>query len=340
MIFIKRGIVFMICFGLAFIVYNQLDSAKSLNRLTSRLMFIVSQSEPKTGLELQQYKLNLRKLFNEHFDMQRDFYRYKCNNRVRIGHNERARVHNLDDLYRIDGAWFVCMDDGFRLELNSCNILSFGINTDYQFDQEANQKYGCTVHSFDPFVEDRMFARKRIEQFGSQAQPRTVQVNEKWKFHRMGITAKANEKNSSFPAMLSLPSILEYVGLKDQIIDVFKMDIEGGEEKVFKDWDAEYMCKYVKQFVIETHPGSQLIPELMRKKMDTCFSLFHRDHRFFDLSMKSNPLGFMTEWQYPKSAPYKLDIGKFKSELDLAEHLYTMGELYFVNENFLEIRIK
>ena len=300
-------------------------------------MFKVSQSEPKTGPELQAYKLNLRKLFNEHFDIQRDFFRYKCNNRVRVGHNERARVHNQDDLYRIDGAWFVCMDDGFRLALNSCNILSFGINTDYQFDLEANQKYGCTVHSFDPFVEDRMFARKRIEQFGSQAQPRTIQVDEKWKFHRIGITDKANEKNSSFPAMLSLPSILEYVGLKDQIIDVFKMDIEGGEEKVLKDWDAEYMCKYVKQLAIETHPRSQVACALLRKTIGTCFSLFHRDHRFFSYPEIYGPLGILSEWHYPKSAPYKLDIGKYKSELDLAEHLFTMGELYFVNENFLKL---
>jgi hypothetical protein len=45
------------------------------------------------------------------------------------------------------------------------------------------------------------------------------------------------------------------------------------------------------------------------------------------------PTGWLTEWQKPGG--YLLNLSYFKNEMDLAAALFTRGEIYFVNWNFL-----
>ena len=45
------------------------------------------------------------------------------------------------------------------------------------------------------------------------------------------------------------------------------------------------------------------------------------------------PTGFMTEFQSPRT--FKIELKPFINELDLANFLFTTGELYFINKNFV-----
>ena len=58
----------------------------------------------------------------------KDYSRYKCINRLRVG-DYMDHVKNAPDLlFRIDGCWFICLDNNL-IKKNSCKVLSFGVAT-------------------------------------------------------------------------------------------------------------------------------------------------------------------------------------------------------------------
>jgi hypothetical protein len=63
-------------------------------------------------------------------DIIRDFGRYQCKDRKRIGGLANLVSKTNDPLWRIDGAWFICFDEKLAPKKDSCNILSFGIDKD------------------------------------------------------------------------------------------------------------------------------------------------------------------------------------------------------------------
>ena len=113
------------------------------------------------------------------------------------------------------------------------------------------------------------------------------------------------------------------------------MDIEGPEWIIFETMDINYACKYFKQFLFETHPRN--VPAFnfknyeLIKKLEKCFLLFHRDTRFFNpISTREN--GALNEFQ----RSFSFDLKKFgSSELEVIWYMLSVGELYFVNKNFL-----
>ena len=231
------------------------------------------------------------------------------------------------------GAWYVCQDKGVELIQDKCIVLSFGINTDPSFDQHVDKEFKCQVESFDPFVEAGMFKSLRDQNPNAV----TLQINQKWRFHRIGLVGdvKSVKNENQIGWMARLSDILEYTKLNNRVIDVFKMDIESGEWMFLLNIDMDYICKYVKQFLIESHSsisvaqaGHSLNDEEALKamrKLEQCFLLFHRDMRFFEEGK--------SEFQEPIT--YKVDLKRFKSETKLIDHLVTFGELYFVNKEFL-----
>lgn len=96
-----------------------------------------------------------------------------------------------DPLYRIDGSWYVCFDRLLAPTTSECNVLSFGVNLDYTFDKAMNENFGCNVHSFDPVVEDKLFADIRKSN-PSLAQSAVIEVNKKWTFYKFEIFYMGN----------------------------------------------------------------------------------------------------------------------------------------------------
>lgn len=124
--------------------------------------------------------------------------------------------------------------------------------------------------------------------------------------------------------------IIQLTGLENRVIDVLKMDIEGSEKSVLAQLDMTYACKYIKQLMFESH-GNMRFGELV--KLETCFSLFRRDTRFFQHNRPSPELGLLTEFQLEQG--FDLNLKYFDNETSLAEYMFANGELYFLNRNFL-----
>jgi hypothetical protein len=168
----------------------------------------------------------------------------------------------------------------------------------------------------------------------------SLKVNENWTFHRIGITgSQLNQDINKIGSLATFDEILDYTKLRDQLVDIIKMDIEYAEWNVLKTIDIDYLCTFVKQFLIETHPsGWKSVPGTntnylkLLQNLEKCFLLFHRDTRFF--FEKTGRYGFpKTEFQEPRT--YKIDLNDFKDEKDMIDYLVTFGELYYVNEKFL-----
>jgi hypothetical protein len=112
------------------------------------------------------------------------------------------------------------------------------------------------------------------------------------------------------------------------------MDIEGSEWNVFIQMDMDYACKYFKQILFETHwrniPDSNFENLALLKKLEKCFWLFHRDTRFYaELESEQK---WLTEFQ----RDIALNIRSYgRNDLEVIAYMLAVGELYFVNQNFL-----
>jgi hypothetical protein len=203
---------------------------------------------------------------------------------------------------------------------------------DESFDAEMRFKFGCVIHSFDPLIEAERF--KKIRQLSSALSKNSIKlkVDEKWTFYKLGLTGEVKKEKTGnefkFGDLLYFEQILDLTATRGKVVDVVKIDIEEAEVAFLQTMDMDYFCKYVKQFVIETHLA---MPADLIYKLEKCFYLFHRDARFM-LSGRGAATGWLSEWQMPE---FQLDLKIFKNELELAKVLFTRGELYFVNLNFL-----
>jgi hypothetical protein len=117
------------------------------------------------------------------------------------------------------------------------------------------------------------------------------------------------------------------------------MDIEGGEQPVLEEIDIHYLCKYVKQFELEYHPFTESLRKAARKALNRlvkCFYLYHRESRFYmhdALPTSWGKTGHLSEFQLRNITA--IELASFHDEIEMGGFMFTMGELYFVNMNFL-----
>ena len=125
-----------------------------------------------------------------------------------------------------DGGKWIC-DPACMLAAGRCVVYSVGGNNEWSF-EVSMVKRGCEVHTFDHTV----------------AAPRTPPGVV---FHRWGLGVNADAQ-----PMRSLDSIM--AELNHTRVDVFKMDIEGGEFRVLADQaTVKTMHSKVTQMQIEFH---------------------------------------------------------------------------------------
>jgi hypothetical protein len=184
-------------------------------------------------------------------------------NRSRVGGTSGSvSATNGNHLFRIDGAWFVCFDHLVGPVKGACNVLSFGISSDESFDLEMNEKYGCNVHSFDPNIETTRFMNARAAN-PKQAGAVSLEMNKRWHYYKIGLVgnkklAKESVELIKKGEMATIEQIFELTGTKNKVVDIWKMDIEGYKRPLFENLDVDYVCKYVKQLMFETHWVSAL----------------------------------------------------------------------------------
>ena len=133
----------------------------------------------------------------------RDFMSYECKSMIRIGGPSGNIQNSPHPLYRIDGAWFICLDGQLGPKKDDCNVLSFGINNDYSFDLEMNRDFGCSVFSFDPIVEADIFSKIRSSN-NNLAQSVQIKVNPKWTFYKYIHSLYISNKPSIITTLMFL----------------------------------------------------------------------------------------------------------------------------------------
>ena len=246
----------------------------------------------------------------------RDFIRYDCK--------------ELES----DENFLLCQDKNLRIERTKCNILTFGANkNDYSFEKGVISKFNCKINSFDPFYEAEFIINQRKEKMEFHSS--TVELSDKWKFHRIGLS-NDNQKTlleNSIGMLTTFPKILNQVEMGNQTIDVLQMDIKGAEWDFIESFDINYACKYIKQFVLKTHPLRHTRPSnrlRIFRRLENCFALYKRNSRLFDNGPKK-------KINLKEILPgYKVDeVLSSNNEIDLIDYLFLYGELSFVNKNFL-----
>jgi hypothetical protein len=315
------------------VILNEQAQHLDLEKLEAREV-VEAPKKPATKVTDNSKKSKWSEISKSH--TLRDFNRFPCKDRRRIGGEKRFIDAVNNPMERIDGAWYVCFDEFVKPTPNACLVFSFGINTDESFDLEMNHKYGCNVYSFDPAIEAARFAAIRIsDQKLSQAVE--IKVNDKWSFYRIGIQgARSNLKipqDLKINSFLNFDEILELTGKKNQVIDIFKMDIENGEKTVLEEMDIDYFCKYVKQYELEIHSAWRKKARQLMSRLEKCFYLYFRDTRFY-MHERDGPGGYLTEFQL-KSSGVAIELASFRDDIELADYIFTMGELYFINLNFV-----
>ncbi|XP_018023343.1 probable methyltransferase-like protein 24 [Hyalella azteca] len=144
-------------------------------------------------------------------------------------------------IWKNDGNYRVCLDEGVAPTPGSCTVLSFGISNEWSFD-DAMEEYGCDVYSFDPTMSDPEHIRgKRVH------------------FYPLGLGGVTQEVTIGFSKckVLTYRDILAKIGKTNSVIDYIKVDIEGYEVDFLENvlYDDQELLFRIKQIGMELHPS-------------------------------------------------------------------------------------
>ena len=171
----------------------------------------------------------------------------------------------------LDGQKAICLDPIARPEAFKCFAYSFGINFDWSFD-EAIEKYGCEVFSFDPSMNV------------------ANHNHSKWiYFYNLGLSDRdyINEANNwTLKTLSSIHQMLLPVH-GSEIIDYLKIDIEFAEWDVLPQILESGMISEVRQLGVEFHLRNDSSLEYYRKLVSIVKSI--EDAGMIRFDSKYNP---------------------------------------------------
>ncbi|XP_037797495.1 uncharacterized protein LOC119592651 [Penaeus monodon] len=129
---------------------------------------------------------------------------------------------------------WVCLDRRYKIVPGNCTIYSFGISSDWSFDDDMDQLFNCKVYCFDHTIHQRDHERSR-----------------NIKFFATGISSVKRNKVDRYI------NILRRLGHENTTIDYLKMDVEGAELQFFEDvfTRTPEVLNNIKQIGMEVHPA-------------------------------------------------------------------------------------
>ncbi|XP_037782747.1 uncharacterized protein LOC119579084 [Penaeus monodon] len=185
-----------------------------------------------------------------------------CNNWVQLGGWNGAPD---------DGKKFLCLDERFRLDRNDCVVLSFGVNNEWSFEDDA-EKLGCKIYAFDPSMSVDEYQRSaKIKFFG-------VGISDFQGEMEVGQLKDVRAGKAKTLPVYPYEEIVRRLGLEGRVIDFVKMDIELSELDVLRDLldNSPHLLRNINQIAVEIH--HDLMEGRMRagSNVQDFWTLFHR----------------------------------------------------------------
>lgn len=137
-------------------------------------------------------------------------------------------------------------------------LYAFGVGRDISFERAMIERYGLTVHAFDPtplslqwLKNQQLPDRFHVHQFGLAAYDGTARFQPpiKSKFESFSMVRRSGQGSAIEAPVRRLQTILELLG--HARVDVLKMDIEGAEYAVLSDILASRCA--IGQILVEFH---------------------------------------------------------------------------------------
>ncbi|XP_063603928.1 uncharacterized protein LOC134779675 [Penaeus indicus] len=152
----------------------------------------------------------------------------KCEMPVMVGGTAKTKKPHI-----MNEKW-MCLDARYNIVPGKCTVYSFGIDSDWSFDDDMDKRFNCKVYSFDHTI------KRKDHQRSSNI-----------KFYATGISS---EKTDNVDRYIN---ILKRLGHENTTIDYLKMDVEGAELQFFEDifTKTPQVLKNIKQIGMEFHPG-------------------------------------------------------------------------------------
>ncbi|XP_052788587.1 probable methyltransferase-like protein 24 [Mya arenaria] len=138
----------------------------------------------------------------------------------------------------------ICIDEQYKPK-PPCLVYSFGINNQFDFDEDINRLFGCDVFCFDPSMKTKSFRK----------------ADQIW-FYNWGLGGE-NTRNELGWQIKTVDVIRKELNHTNRPIDILKIDIEGDEWYSIPQMISSGALDDVKQISMETHfisktPGGQL----------------------------------------------------------------------------------
>ena len=164
-----------------------------------------------------------------------------------------------------DGGKWLC--NAYKIaHAENCNVLSIGSNNDFSF-EDAMHKLNprCKIHTFDHTV----------------LTPKApAYVN----FHSVGLGSQSSGN------IRTMKDIMDIAGFQGKDVDVLKIDCEGCEYDVYK----QFFTGFIRQILIEIHyngkPWKDLGENKIRESTDALMQSMH-DHGFTIFHKEPNTYG-------------------------------------------------
>lgn len=177
----------------------------------------------------------------------------------------------------IEGSKAVCLDPGIAPDGKICIVYSFGVRDEWSFD-DAMEKYGCRVFSFDPSMKIPQHTR-----------------NKKIHFYPIGLDSenRLGWEGDSKIQMKTLSEIFRMLQnqfrLNITVKDYLKIDIEWMEWHVIPEIIKSGMLPLISQLNMDVHLSENDTIEDLRQRVNTL--KFLEDSGMVRFDSKPNPFG-------------------------------------------------
>lgn len=194
------------------------------------------------------------------------------------------------------GSWTFCPD----LVPEKGVIYSFGVGEDISWDLAMIERYGVTVHAFDPTPRAAEFVRKQalpeqfvFHEYGLASYDGVARFfppeNPEWVSHTM-LERKCGAGRVLEVPVRRLASIMSSLG--HDRIDLIKMDIEGAEYAVMEDiLESAPVAGGAEQLLVEFH--HRLEGKGVGDTLAAIASLERKGFRYFHISASTVDWGFV-----------------------------------------------